>query len=93
MMGMLREMIQPFDDMGNERKPMLILPDDDDLVGELSVRKYAYQGAKVKVESKEEMKKRGLHSPDTADCMILTAYPVKRAQGEINGKREEQQKS
>lgn len=90
MMGILREMIQPFDDMGNERKPQLILPDDDDLVGELSVRKYAYQGAKVKVESKEEMKKRGLHSPDTADCMILTAYPVKRAQGEINGKREEQ---
>lgn len=89
MMGMLREMIQPFDDMGNDRKPMLVLPNDDDLVGELSVRKYAYQGAKVKVESKDQMKSRGLHSPDTADCMLLTVFPMKRAQGEINVSRKE----
>lgn len=81
MMGVIREMIQPFDDHGNKRDPMLILPDDDDLVGQLSCRKYAYIGGKIKVESKKEMKGRGLSSPDEADCMLLTCYPVKRKAG------------
>lgn len=78
MMGIVREMIQPFDDAGNDRIPMLILPNDDDLVGQLSCRKYGFVGGKVKVESKKEMKERGLRSPDEADCMLLTCYPVKR---------------
>ncbi len=78
MMGVIREMIQPFDEEGKQRVPMLILPEDVDLVGQLSSRKYGYVGGKVKVESKKEMKGRGLRSPDEADCMLLTCYPVKR---------------
>lgn len=78
MMGIIREMIQPFDEEGKERKPMLVLPDDSDLAGQLSSRKYSYVGGKVKVESKKEMKERGLSSPDEADCILLTCYPVKR---------------
>lgn len=81
MMGIIREMIQPFDDEGNERIPMLVLPDDEDLVGQLSCRKYTYIGGKIKVESKKEMRERGLSSPDEADCILLTCYPVKRKVG------------
>lgn len=78
MMGILREMIQPFDKEGHPRKPTLVLPDDPDLVGQLSCRKYGFYGARQKVESKKEMKDRGLRSPDEADCMLLTCYPTKR---------------
>lgn len=78
MMGVIREMIQPFDEEGNDRLPTLILPNDVDLVAQLSCRKYSYVAGKVKVESKKEMKERGLSSPDEADCMLLTCYPVKR---------------
>lgn len=78
MMGVIKEMIQPFDEEGKERTPMLILPNDNDLIGQLSCRKYAYIGGKIKVESKKEMKERGLDSPDEADCMLLTCYPIKR---------------
>ena len=77
-MGIIREMLEPFDDAGNPRQPTLVLPNDDDLVGQLSCRKYSYVGGKIKVESKKEMKERGLSSPDEADCMLLTCFPVKR---------------
>lgn len=78
MMGIIREMLEPFDDAGNPRQPTLVFPNDDDLVGQLSCRKYSYVGGKIKVESKKEMKERGLSSPDEADCMLLTCFPVKR---------------
>lgn len=78
MMSIIRDMIQPFDDEGNKKTPMLILPDDADLVGQLSSRKYSYIGSKIKLESKKEMKERGLRSPDEADCMLLTCYPIKK---------------
>lgn len=79
MMGIVREMIQPFDEEGKERKPTLILPNDVDLVGQLSCRKYGFYGGKVKVESKKEMKERGMRSPDEADSILLSCLPVKGA--------------
>lgn len=79
MMGVVREMIQPFDEEGKERKPTLILPNDVDLVGQLSCRKYGFYGGKVKVESKKEMKERGMRSPDEADSILLSCLPVKGA--------------
>lgn len=49
------------------------LTDDDVLVGELSSVKYGYTSSgKIKVESKDEMKKRGVMSPDIADAFLLT---------------------
>lgn len=78
MMGTIRELIQPFDDEGKMRKPTLILPDDNDLIGQLSCRKYGFIGSKIKVESKKEMKERGLTSPDEADCILLTCLPVRQ---------------
>lgn len=78
MMGVIRELVAPFDDSGKEKKPEIILPNDNDLIAQLSCRKYEFnRNAKQKVESKEDMKKRGLTSPDEADCILLVCLPVK----------------
>ncbi len=79
MMAVVKKLLQPYDEDTGERKPVeLILPDDDDLVAQLSGRKYALtEASKIKVESKEAMKKRGLPSPDEADCVLLLCLPVK----------------
>ena len=53
------------------------LPDDSVLVGEFTTRKYYFQSnGKMKLESKEELKKRGLSSPDRADAVALACMPV-----------------
>ncbi len=77
MMGVVRDLIEPFDEAGNARKPQIILPNDNDLVGQLSCRKYIFtSNSKQRVESKKDMKDRGLHSPDEADCVLLICLPV-----------------
>lgn len=77
MMGVVRELIAPYDEAGNPHTPEIILPDDSDLIGQLSCRKYEFNSnAKQKVESKQEMKDRGLTSPDEADCILLVCLPV-----------------
>lgn len=49
------------------------LPDDDRLVGELATVRYKFaSNGKLQIESKEDIKKRGLKSPDTADAFVLT---------------------
>lgn len=54
--------------------PMAKLPDDDDLKYDLVAPEYFHQitDNRLALESKEEMKKRGLHSPDKADALALT---------------------
>jgi phage terminase large subunit len=49
------------------------LPKNEDLISEICTVRYTFtpQG-KYQVESKEEMKKRGLRSPDLADALVLT---------------------
>ena len=49
------------------------MPDDPALIGELVTPLYAYTSSgKLKVESKDEMKKRGMKSPNRADAFLLT---------------------
>ncbi len=49
------------------------LPRDDKLFGELAAPRYTFQSSgKIKVEGKDEMKRRGLKSPDRADAVCLT---------------------
>jgi hypothetical protein len=49
------------------------LPNDDELVSELAAPSYKYTSTgKIKIESKDEMKKRGVKSPDKADALALT---------------------
>ena len=53
------------------------LPDDSVLIGEFSTRKFSVQSnGKLRLESKKEMKKRGLLSPDRADAVALACMPV-----------------
>lgn len=50
-----------------------IMPDDAQLVGELASVHYSMlPSGKIKVESKDEMRKRGQRSPDLADAFLLT---------------------
>lgn len=49
------------------------IPRDDKLISELVQPKYKLESTgKIKVESKDEMKKRGLKSPNVADAFCLT---------------------
>ena len=52
----------------------LCLPKDIDLAAQLTQREYGYtlSGNKIHLETKSEMKKRGLQSPDIADALALT---------------------
>ena len=55
-----------------------VLPDDSDLKDDLIGPQYFYTpNGKIALERKEDMKKRGLSSPDKADALALTfASPV-----------------
>jgi hypothetical protein len=49
------------------------IPDRDDLQGDLTGVRYSYDSSgRLKLERKEDMKKRGLRSPDLADALALT---------------------
>ncbi len=79
MMAIVKKLLSPYDEETGQRKPVeLILPDDDDLVAQLSGRKYGLtEASKIKIESKKDVKKRGQPSPDEADCVLLLCLPVK----------------
>ena len=64
----LREELDP----NNENA--LALPRDDILLGQLTSVKFKVSSTrgKIQIESKEEMKKRGLRSPDRAEAIMLT---------------------
>ena len=73
--------------MGSEMKDWIktigALPDDaqlrDDLAGPEA---FMNRSGKLQLESKEDMKKRGLASPNKADALALTfAYPVRVESG------------
>ena len=49
------------------------LPNDERLTGELTLPRYDFHSnGKMRLESKEDMKKRGISSPDFADSFVLT---------------------
>lgn len=79
MMSVVKRLLAPYDEETLEPKDVeLVLPDDDDLVAQLSGRKYSLtDDSKIRIESKEAVKKRGQNSPDEADCVLLCCLPVK----------------
>lgn len=79
MMAIVKKLLLSLDEESGEEKPIeLILPNDDNLVAQLSGRKYGItENSKIRIESKDAMKKRGLPSPDEADCILLLCLPVK----------------
>jgi len=51
------------------------IPDDEELIYELSSVKYKIESnGKIKVESKREMRKRGMASPNKADALVMRFY-------------------
>jgi hypothetical protein len=54
------------------------IPADDTLLGDLSGPAYGYDSnGRLKLESKDDMRKRGVKSPDVGDALALTfAMPV-----------------
>ena len=49
------------------------IPDDDELATDLTGVEYCYTPSQqLQLEKKEDMKKRGLSSPDNADALALT---------------------
>lgn len=58
----------------------LEIVNDEELINQLSNRKYFIESdGTIRLERKEEMKKRGVHSPDRADAIALALYePVNK---------------
>lgn len=57
---------------------VLSIENDNELVAQFSCRKYRMTSrGKMVLESKEEMKKRGISSPDRADAVALSIYEEK----------------
>lgn len=57
--------------------------EDDDLIAQLGAIKYLLKNGKIYIESKDDMKKRGLPSPDRADALVMacarsTPVPARR---------------
>ena len=68
-----------------EKIQELSIPDDNDLIGQLSSRKYKITSTgKNQLEPKDKMKERGLASPDRADAVILTCRSLIYADDDID---------
>lgn len=53
------------------------LPSDDDLIAQLSVRRYSITSdGRIQIESKKSMKDRGLKSPDRAEAVVMAFAPL-----------------
>lgn len=88
MMAVVKSLLNPYDEEGRPKDVELVLPNDNDLIGQLSSRKYMInERSKLIVESKKAMKARGLPSPDEADCILLLCVPLKNERSAGIGKK------
>ena len=63
----LRDLLNP------HTSPRLSLPPDEKLAGQLTSIKYKHDTkGRIQIESKKDMRKRGIKSPDRADALVLT---------------------
>lgn len=76
MWGNIRELMeQNFSSKIRGDGPVLQLPQDDELIKQLANRKYHMTSrGRIALEKKDDMKKRGLGSPDCADSLALCLY-------------------
>jgi phage terminase large subunit len=64
---------------GTKHRPeeMISLPDHPQLIAELSqVRRFPTETGKIVMESKEQLARRGVHSPDFAEALVLAFTPI-----------------
>lgn len=58
----------------------LAIPNDNELISQLTNRRYFINSdGTIKLERKEDMKKRNVHSPDRADAIVLSLYEPKQS--------------
>jgi phage terminase large subunit len=73
MWGIIRELLE--ENMKahlHGKEPVIELPDDEELISQLSARKFKITSrGRIILERKEDMKKRDLDSPDRADAVAL----------------------
>jgi phage terminase large subunit len=73
MWGIIRELLE--ENMKahlHGKEPVIELPDDEELISQLSTRKFKITSrGRIILERKEDMKKRDLDSPDRADAVAL----------------------
>ena len=70
------------------------LPNDDALEADMTAPQYTYDSSRrLKLESKETMRKRGISSPDSADALALTFAVPYSAQTEQSSKFKQQRTS
>ena len=76
MWGNIKELLeQNISDNLQGKPPVADFPNDADLIRQFSNRKYKMSSkGKIELERKEDMKKRGLQSPDIADSVALAFY-------------------
>ena len=62
------------------------IPDDQELIADMTGLTYSFApGGQIKLESKDDLKKRGLPSPDTADSLALTFFEPVFAKRDLPG--------
>lgn len=74
--GDIKELLeQNISNSVNGIEPAIELPNEPNLIKELSTRKFKMtSNGKIRLESKDDMKKRGVGSPDIADALTLAFY-------------------
>lgn len=53
---------------------LISLPDDEDLLAQICSPLFDFPNGRLKIESKKDMKKRGLPSPNKADALCIALY-------------------
>lgn len=64
------------------RAEEISIPDNSDLISQLSSLTYKIDHkGRIHIESKDDMKRRGVKSPDYADALMIAVYAAKRMKG------------
>lgn len=71
------------------RSDEIIIPYNERLMAQLSAIKYKInpRNGRIEIENKDEMKKRGLDSPDEADSLAIAVWGARRMKGSMRFRR------
>jgi len=72
------------------RSDEISIPQNDTLMAQLSSIKYKInpRNGRIEIENKDEMKKRGMVSPDEADSLAIAVWGARRMNGSIRFRRQ-----
>lgn len=71
------------------RSDEITIPNNDRLLAQLSAIKYKVnpRNGRIEIETKDDMKKRGLDSPDEADSLAIAVWGARRMKGSMRFRR------